>query len=504
MAVSVTHSFVSPVADQGSATKVGPNRWNEEHVVTGLGTAAEADTTDFATAAQGALADTAVQPAAIANMLETDDIGVSVQAYDADLTSWAGVTRAAGFDTFAATPSSANLRALLSDEVGTGTAYFVGGALGTPASATLTNATGLPVSTGISGLATGIATFLATPSSANLRAALTDEVGTGAAYFVGGALGTPASGTATNLTGLPISTGVSGLGTGVATFLATPSSANLASALTDETGSGTVVFSSAIREKLAADRTYYVRTDGSDSNNGLANTSGGAFLTIQKAINTVAALDISIYNVTISVADGTYTGNNVVTGPWVGTGTVTVVGNTTTPANVVIDPASSYCFFANAGARLTVSGMEVCGSVGLQAQRGGSITVSSAMRFGATNAYQMYADFGGSITIASNYSIVGGAIAHIVIGPNSFVYGTSLTVTITGTPAFSAFFADVNGGGAVLTYFLNTFSGSATGPRYSVKNGGVINTNGGGTTYLPGNSAGTGTNFSASPWGLYI
>ena len=56
------------------------------------------------------------------------------------------------------------------------------------------------------------------------------------------ALGTPASGTMTNVTGLPVATGISGLGTGVATFLATPSSANLASALTDEAGSGTVAF----------------------------------------------------------------------------------------------------------------------------------------------------------------------------------------------------------------------------------------------------------------------
>lgn len=55
-------------------------------------------------------------------------------------------------------------------------------------------------------------------------------------------LGTPASGTLTNATGLPIATGVSGLGTGVATFLATPSSANLATAVTDETGSGALVF----------------------------------------------------------------------------------------------------------------------------------------------------------------------------------------------------------------------------------------------------------------------
>ena len=56
------------------------------------------------------------------------------------------------------------------------------------------------------------------------------------------ALGTPASGVLTNTTGLPVATGISGLGTNVATFLATPSSANLAAALTDETGSGANVF----------------------------------------------------------------------------------------------------------------------------------------------------------------------------------------------------------------------------------------------------------------------
>ena len=55
-------------------------------------------------------------------------------------------------------------------------------------------------------------------------------------------LGTPASGTMTNVSGLPISTGVSGLAAGVATFLATPSSANLLSTMTDETGTGLLTF----------------------------------------------------------------------------------------------------------------------------------------------------------------------------------------------------------------------------------------------------------------------
>ena len=75
-------------------------------------------------------------------------------------------------------------------------------ALGTPSAAVLTNATGLPVATGISGLGTGVATFLATPSSANLAAALTDETGSGAAVFgTSPSLATPAIAGAT-LTGV--------------------------------------------------------------------------------------------------------------------------------------------------------------------------------------------------------------------------------------------------------------------------------------------------------------
>jgi len=81
--------------------------------------------------------------------------------------------------------------------------------LGTPSSATLTNATGLPIATGVSGLGTGIASFLATPTSANLISAVTDETGTGALVFANTpTLVTPVIGAATG-TSLTLTGGVS-------------------------------------------------------------------------------------------------------------------------------------------------------------------------------------------------------------------------------------------------------------------------------------------------------
>ena len=136
----------------------------------------------------------------------------------------------------------------------------------------------LPVAnggTGITALGTGIATAL----GVNIGSA-------GAPVVNGGALGTPSSATLTSATGLPLSTGVTGtlpvanggtgitsIGNGIATFLQTPSSANFASAITDETGTGSLVFANGatlIAPTLgAANATSITFSDGTQSMQGV-------------------------------------------------------------------------------------------------------------------------------------------------------------------------------------------------------------------------------------------
>lgn len=250
------------------------------------------------------------------------------------------------------------------------------------------------------------------------------------------------------------------------------------------------------REVLTATRTYYVRTDGSDSNTGLVNSAGGAFLTLQKAMDIVAGIDFAGYAVTVQVGNGTYTAGftfPVTVGQLTVSG-LTVRGDTTTPDNVIISTTSANCVALQSGARGYVEGFELRTTTSggcIDARGVGAHLQFGAMRFGVCAGSHIAVGNGATVTnVSTNYTISGAAAIHWYSDTNGQIYIQSRTITISGTPAFSVAFAYAITG-SVQPINGNTFSGAATGVRYTVNTNAVIFTNGGGATYLPGGTAGS-------------
>lgn len=372
-----------------------------------------------------------------------------------------------------------------------GTVIYNGGALGTPSSGTATNLTGLPIATGVSGLGTGIATALAVNTGS-----------AGAPVLLNGAGGTPTSLTLTNATGLPtaglvnsavtlakiqnaagnsklVGSGASGSGAAY-TEITLGTNLSMSGTTLNAAGGG-----SGGREVLGASRTYYVRTDGSDSNDGLTNASGGAFLTIQKAIDTTVALDLAGYAVTIQIGNtGSYAGFTL-NKPFVG-GLVTVIGDVSAAGSYVITSAIT----VSNNAALSIRGVDfTLTGYALTASFGGQIYIDGAVIFGVCSSGHMYATWGGMIICTVSHTIDGGTANHIYASFGGQIFSAGVTVTLTGTPAFSSYFANVEGC-SVAQLNGNTYSGSGTGNRYYIQTNGVIQTYGGGGTYLPGNVAG--------------
>lgn len=250
---------------------------------------------------------------------------------------------------------------------------------------------------------------------------------------------------------------------------------------------------SQFREVLTANRTYFVLTTGSDSNTGLANTAGGAFLTLQKAANVIATLDLQTFSVTVNVGAGTYTGTLSVSGPWLGSGAVSFVGDTTTPANVIISTTSANAITVSNGASLNVSGFKLVTTTSgscLSSTYNGFLVIGGKMDFGACASAHVEATRGGVVAANQSiaYNITGSAVTHWTADDGAALVIQVVTITLTGTPAFSTAFASVFNSGSMLIN-ANTFSGAATGVRASATLNGVIQTFGAGATYLPGSVA---------------
>jgi hypothetical protein len=252
------------------------------------------------------------------------------------------------------------------------------------------------------------------------------------------------------------------------------------------------------RTQLTNNLTLFVApagSGGSDSNTGLAALS--PFLTLQKAWNFVQqSLDLAGFSVTVQMAAGTYTASLNASGALVGspvTSSFIILGNTSSPSTVTLACTSGLNILAQAGAAILIQGLTLSNSggsltAGLFAQSGGSISFSN-MVFGAfAGGAHLQTGQGGSVTATGPYTISGGAQSHALANVSAPII-LQQAVTLTGTPAFSIAFASAQIGG-VIQFASATFTGSATGVRFSVNSNGVIVTNGAGATFLPGSAAG--------------
>jgi hypothetical protein len=265
------------------------------------------------------------------------------------------------------------------------------------------------------------------------------------------------------------------------------------------------------RDKLQANRTYYVRTDGSDSNNGLANTSGGAFLTIQKAFDVVATLDQNIFDVTISFFQSFNISTSIFCRRGVGTGSVILDGNNTGVLTAASGNTIGFGMLQCEVSGITLKNFKTNHANGgtwamhVVCRQAGALNIDN-LDFGtlpAVSAFDAHimAESNGLIKIiSSDYKISGGASGSNATARHYFAreggiiatFGSGTqTVTISGTPKLSVFADSSNG---IIQDYGTTYTGAIQSgcKKYDVSLNGIINQFGLGGTYpFPGSVSGT-------------
>ncbi len=273
--------------------------------------------------------------------------------------------------------------------------------------------------------------------------------------------------------------------------------------------SGFVVYSQ-IREKLTANRTYYVRSDGNNSNSGLSNSASGAFLTWAAAVSAMLAIDFNGFTVTVTNGDGaTYTNGISITSAWAGGGTIVfdINGGTLNVASNCL----SLSGFSMPG-QVTIQNGTLLGGNAISLNAIGAVQLGTGIIFGACTGQHMFAQVAGATIAATGvaYTISGGAVNHMNSVDGAIIRVPLVTGTVSTSVTFSSTFAFANEGGIIQaglgTYVLGAFT--VTGQRYNVTNNAIINTSvagvSGGTTYFPGTANGSGTNSGTTPFGLYV
>jgi hypothetical protein len=293
--------------------------------------------------------------------------------------------------------------------------------LGTPASGNLANCTALPISTGVSGLAAGIATFLGAPSSANLLAAMTDETGTGALVFgtsptlnspslVTPNLGTPSAGNLANCTNLPINGGTTGTlavnrgGTGTGTTYA----------------AGGVIFAGTSGVYSADTNTFQWNNTDKTLGIGTAAPTGASWRTLIQSFG-FGTYPLVMKAASPNTATIAFFGENGT----IGGGFLAINDNTNT-TNVHLNSSGPSYFMKN---RVGINTSTPRAWLDINNGAGGSITPTELLRVGSPG-WARFLRFGVTdVTVAgvnsnqapfiqSNYNDDGNLNYHIILNPN--------------------------------------------------------------------------------------
>lgn len=254
-------------------------------------------------------------------------------------------------------------------------------------------------------------------------------------------------------------------------------------------------------QRITPSLTFYVDASiGNDANPGTSPSL--PFLTGQGAVDAISVNYASSGIVTVNFAHGTYNGftvNSSFIANW------NFVGDSGSPNSVVLLAVSSginggnsvkanNCSLSLTGFAFSSFNFNVNCSVS-------NLVMTNCNLEGSANSYCIGLFNNSTGLIYGSIGVSGGGVGFLTSNNGSQTSmgnaaGPTLTLTFTiaGTFAISAAGFTAFDGGITFSPGVITLSGTATGVRYIANANGVINTQGSGGTYLPGNAAGSTAN----------
>lgn len=288
--------------------------------------------------------------------------------------------------------------------------------------------------------------------------------------------------------------------------------------LAPASGGGTVNFlradgswvspaASVARPLVTVDTTYFVRTDGNDSNTGLTNSAGGAFLTWAKALAVIASLDFNAHTITITNGNGgTYTAGIQLFQPWSGGGALVIdlgggtVSSTTTKAFLLTIAIPQSSANTQPGS-VTIKNGTLTSTVSTALENAGSgvVFIGTGLTIGGFTSFGFEATNPGAVVDLTNAGTInvstvasGGALLGALGG--GVIYHNACTFNFTGNQTYSTGTAFAQLGGFIFgsgnTFTLNAHT--ITGPAFTV-DASIIDV-GGNLSYYPGTAAGVTIN----------